>query len=261
MGYSCNMSLASVQAPSRPPGDTPPDLAALNAELHALPAEERVAWALARYRGHIALSSSFGTQAAVMLHMATSQEPRIPVIVVDTGYFFPETYQFIDLLQKRLDLNLMVYRNPISPAWQEARHGKLWEAGVEGIEKYNEMNKVEPLNRALQELNIRAWLSGVRRQQSSTRQNLGVLALKDGRVKVHPIIDWTDRDVFLYLKKHQLPYHPLWDQGYVSVGDTHTTRQLAEGMTEEETRFFGLKRECGIHENSVSDGKLPEYSI
>jgi len=255
------MSSASVQAPSRSPGDASPDLAALNAELHALSAEERVAWALARYRGHIALSSSFGTQAAVMLHMATSQAPEIPVIVVDTGYFFPETYQFIDLLQKRLDLNLKVYRNPLSPAWQEARHGKLWEGGVEGIEKYNEMNKVEPLNRALQELNIRAWLSGVRRQQSSTRQNWGVLALKEGRVKVHPIIDWTDRDVFLYLKKHQLPYHPLWDQGYVSVGDTHTTRQLSAGMTEEETRFFGLKRECGIHENSASDGKLPEYSI
>ena len=66
---------------------------------------------------------------------------------------------------------------------------------------------------------------------------------------MHPLIDWTDRDVFRYLTRHNLPYHPLWEQGYVSIGDVHTTRRLSDGMTEEETRFFGLKRECGLHEH------------
>jgi len=75
-----------------------------------------------------------------------------------------------------------------------------------------------------------------------------VLAVSVGRFKLHPVIDWSNRDVYLYLKRHNLPYHPLWDQGYVSVGDTHTSRPLQPGMREEDTRFFGLKRECGLHE-------------
>jgi len=237
------------------------ELSSLNEKLAFLSAEERVAWALKRYRGHIVLSSSFGAQAAVMLHLVTLQEPGIPVVLIDTGYLFPETYRFIDTLTQRLNLNLHVSRPQLSPAWQEARFGKLWEKSLEGIEQYNQINKVEPLNRALSDLKARAWLTGVRRQQSESRSQLGVLALKDGRAKIHPIMDWTDRDVFQYLKRYDLPYHPLWDEGYVSIGDVHTTSRLGEGMTEEETRFFGLKRECGIHENATSDGKLPEYSI
>mgnify|MGYP000455746352 CR=1 FL=1 len=95
-----------------------------------------------------------GAQSAVMLHLVTQQAPQIPVIVVDTGYLFPETYQFIDQLTDRLKLNLKVYQAPITPAWQEARYGKLWEQGVEGIEKYNQINKVEPMARALKELDV-----------------------------------------------------------------------------------------------------------
>jgi phosphoadenosine phosphosulfate reductase len=224
------------------------DLVALNEELIAAPAEERVAWALSRFPSRIVLSSSFGAQAAVSLHLVSSQRPDVPVILVDTGYLFAETYRFIDELTERLSLNLHVYRAQLSPAWQEARYGKLWEQGVEGIERYNKMNKVEPMQRALQELEVRAWFSGLRRQQSSTRQNREILELSKGRLRIHPIVDWTDRDVFNYLKKHDLPYHPLWHEGYVSIGDVHTTSKLLDGMSEEDTRFFGLKRECGLHE-------------
>lgn len=255
------VSLKSVPSLTPAPKGEDNELSSLNEKLVLLSAEERVAWALKRYRGHIVLSSSFGAQAAVMLHLVTAQEPGIPVVLIDTGYLFPETYRFIDTLTQRLDLNLHVSRPQLSAAWQEARYGKLWEKSLKGIEEYNQINKVEPLNRALQDLKARAWLTGVRRQQSESRNGLHVLALKDGRVKIHPIVDWTDRDVFQYLKKFDLPYHPLWDEGYVSIGDVHTTRRLGEGMSEEETRFFGLKRECGIHENATSDGKLPEYSI
>lgn len=226
------------------------DLRAENARLEAASAEDRVAWALETFRPRLALSSSFGAQSAVSLHQAVAQWPEIPVILVDTGYLFPETYEFIDRLTERLSLNLKVYRSPMSPAWQERRFGKLWEQGLNGIEKYNQINKVEPMNRALAELGVDAWIAGLRRQQSKSRESLSVLAVSDGRVKVHPIVDWTDRDVFEYLKKHDLPYHPLWEEGYVSIGDWHTTRKLTDGLTEEETRFFGLKRECGLHENA-----------
>ena len=229
------------------------DLREANARLERITAPERLAWASAEFGSGLVLSSSFGAQAAVMLHLATQARPDIPVIFVDTGYMFPETYEFAELLVNRLDLNLNVYRSRRSPAWQEAIDGKRWERGVEGIEAYNQENKVEPMNRALDELGATAWLAGLRRQQSSSRENLSVLGLVKGRVKIHPIIDWTDKTVHDYLKVNDLPYHPLWERGYISIGDTHTTCKLEDGMSEEETRFFGLKRECGLHDGTNAD--------
>ncbi|WP_034916602.1 phosphoadenosine phosphosulfate reductase [Erwinia sp. 9145] len=223
-------------------------LAEINAKLERLSAQERVLWALENLPGEAALSSSFGIQAAVSLHLVNQAKPGIPVILTDTGYLFPETYQFIDHLTGKLDLNLKVYRAVQSPAWQEARYGKLWEQGVEGIERYNDINKVEPMNRALKELNVQSWFAGLRREQSGSRASLPVLAIQRGVFKILPIIDWDNRQVYQYLKDNDLGYHPLWDQGYLSVGDTHTTRKWEPGMAEEETRFFGLKRECGLHE-------------
>ena len=213
-----------------------------------LSAEERLAWAMQHLPGSHVLSSSFGIQAAVMLHMASTVKRDIPVILIDTGYLFAETYQFIDELSEKLQLNLQTYRPAITSARQEAKLGRLWERGVEGISQYNWINKVAPMQRALKQLRAKTWFSGVRRSQSGSRASLPVVSEKYGCFKVHPIYDWNDRDVYRYLKKHQLPYHPLWDKGYVSVGDTHTSRPLEPGMLEEETRFFGLKRECGLHE-------------
>jgi phosphoadenosine phosphosulfate reductase len=200
------------------------------------------------------LSSSFGAQAAVMLHMLTQQFPDIPVVLTDTGYLFPETYQFIDELTERLNLNLQVYRAPMSGAWQEARFGKLWENGADGIEQYNKLNKVQPMQQALAELDVKTWFAGLRRSQSEMRESLSILQKLTRQVKVYPILDWSNKDVHYYLKEHDMPYHPLWEQGYVSIGDWHTTRSLQEGMDEKDTRFFGLKRECGLHEFGDGDG-------
>lgn len=236
---------------------TPPDpltaaestraLAELNRWLAGLSAPERVAWALESVAGTHALSSSFGAQAAASLHLVTSQRPDVPVILVDTGYLFPETYRFIDQMSERLSLNLKVYRPQLGAAWMEARMGRIWEQGVEGITRYNRLRKVEPMQRALRELGVRTWFAGLRRSQSGSRADIDFLELRDGRWKLHPIADWSDRDVWNYLQRHDLPYHPLWEKGYVSIGDVHTTRPLEPGMREEDTRFFGLKRECGLH--------------
>ncbi len=230
-------------------------ITALSAELEPLSAQERLAWAVGEYTPNIFLSSSFGIQAAVLLHMCTEVWPGMPVVLIDTGYLFPETYEFINELSHRLKLNLKVYHPLLAPAEQEAKFGKLWEQGVEGIEQYNQMNKVEPFQRALSELKPKAWVAGLRRQQSQSRENLQVLTEQRDVVKIHPILEWSNRDVYLYLKKNNLPYHPLWEKGYVSVGDVHTSEPMREGMTEEQTRFFGLKRECGIHvEQSLAVG-------
>ena len=230
------------------------DVAAVNALLASASAEDRIAWAAREFGETLVLSSSFGAQAAVMLSLAAAVLPNIPVVLIDTGYLFPETYRFADELATRLKLNLKVYRAPLSPAWLEARHGQLWEQGLEGLTRYNQLVKVEPMQRALRELGARAWLAGLRRAQSSTREKLEVVGVQDGRVKVHPIIDWSDRDIHRYLTKHGLPYHPLWEKGYVSIGDTHSSRPLTADMTPEQTRFFGLERECGLHEETGGTG-------
>ena len=114
------------------------------------------------------------------------------------------------------------------------------------------------MRRALEELKVNAWFSGIRSGQSESRANKTVAEYSFIRgnnhpvVKIHPILEWNNRDIYQYLQKHDLPYHPLWEEGYVSVGDVQTTRKLEPGMTEEETRFFGINRECGLHE--VTDG-------
>lgn len=222
----------------------------VNEELEGASAEDRVRWAWEEFGAELVLSSSFGIQSAVMLHLVNSVVPGIPVVFIDTGYLFPETYRFADELQRRLGLNLKKYRAEMSAAEQEALHGKLWEQGLEGLEKYNFLNKVEPMNRAIRETGARGWLAGLRRNQASTRENLRVVEQQNKVCKVHPIIDWSNRDIYQYLKKHDLPYHPLWEKGYVSVGDWHSSGKLEVGQSEEETRFNGIKRECGLHELS-----------
>lgn len=225
----------------------------INRELEKKSAEQRVLWAITHLQSEFVLSSSFGIQAAVCLHLICTIKADIPVILTDTGYLFPETYRFIDQLTEQLNLNLKIYRANQSNAWQEARYGQLWEQGVEGITKYNSINKVEPMKRALKELGAKTWFSGLRRSQSSSRSELPVLSIQNGCFKFLPIIDWSNKDVFYYLKEHNLDYHPLWEEGYVSVGDKQTSSSLQIGQNEEDTRFFGLKRECGLHEDHTED--------
>jgi phosphoadenosine phosphosulfate reductase len=226
---------------------TPPDVR-YNRMLEDLSAEERAAWALEHLPGAHVLTSSFGAQAAVSLHLLTRLVPDLPVVLIDTGYLFAETYRFIDDLRERFALNLKVYRSAASPAWQEARHGQRWRNGVEGIEAYHQENKVEPMRRALGELGVRTWFAGLRRQQSESRAGIPFLSAAAGRWKVCPIADWNDRDVHRYLTRHRLPYHPLVDRGYLSIGDRHSTSSIFDVANIEELRNFGLKRECGIHE-------------
>jgi phosphoadenosine phosphosulfate reductase len=228
--------------------ETAPELAGLNRAIEHLSAAQRVERTLELLPGEHVLTSSFGAQSAVMLHLVNTVNPGVSVVLLDTGYLFPETYSFIDELTERLKLNLKVFRAESSPAWQETRFGKLWDQGLSGIERYNRINKQEPLDRALNELHAKTWFAGLRRTQAKTRSRIFPIEFKRGRYKVHPLFDWSDRDIGRYLEKHQLPYHPLWKQGYVSIGDWHTTRSLAEVNSVDELRFFGLKRECGLHE-------------
>jgi len=119
---------------------------------------------------------------------------------------------------------------------------------VESLNLYDRIRKVEPMQRALKELNARAWLAGLRRDQTQHRQHLQRVNLQNGLYKVLPILKWTAKDVYYYLKEYDLPYHPYFDLGYVTVGDWHSSRPMTTSDTHErDTRFHGLKQECGLH--------------
>ena len=171
------------------------------------------------------------------------------MIWVDTGYLPVETYRFADDLTNRLELNLQVYQSPMSPARMEALYGRLWDQhDIEALNRYDQIRKVEPMQRALRELGATAWLTGLRSDQTDHRKSLGRVGMQGGRYKVMPILQWTAKDVYKYLTKFDLPYHPLFDKGYVTVGDWHSSRPITAGdSNERDTRFKGLKQECGLH--------------
>ena len=223
----------------------------VNEALEKKTALERIEFAAENLPSNYSIASSFGAQSAVSLHMITQVMPKIPVILIDTGYLFPETYQFVDQLAEALDLDVHVYQSTMSPAWQEARYGKLWEKDTRALNEYNQRNKVEPMDRALNELEVGTWFAGLRREQSKSRHELPIVQTFKDRVKVHPIIDWSNRDIHQYLQKHRLPYNPLWEKGYVSIGDKHSTKPLTLGLSEEDTRFGGSQRECGLHVDTL----------
>ena len=212
-------------------------------------AGERIRHLYETYGERVVASTSFGLQAAVMLHLISENAPRIPVIFVDTGYLFPETYQYIEKLKQQFEVDLRIYQPRITSAYQEALYGKLWEQGEEGNKQYSYTNKVEPMNRAIQEIGGDIWISGLRRTQSNSRANRSFTEKQGDTIKAYPILDWADAQVSSYFFNHNLPKHPLESKGYVTMGDWHSTQPLKEGMTAEQTRFNGNQYECGLHIN------------
>jgi phosphoadenosine phosphosulfate reductase len=230
----------------------PIDLAAGRGLLASLTPQERLAWAQQTFGEGFALTTSFGIQAAVLLHMvselATVSGQPVQVIWVDTGYLPPETYRYAQQLTESLELQLHVAQASMSPARMEALHGRLWESGTaEALELYHRIRKVEPLDRALTDLGVTCWASGVRGAQTDHRSGMQLLDPIRQRWSLRPLLSWTKRDVYYYMQNHDLPQHPLFDQGYSTVGDWHSSAPDDGGISGRATRFGGLKQECGIH--------------
>ena len=225
------------------------DIDAVNQQLTHAKAHQIVQWAADTFEDGLVMSTSFGIQSALMLHLVTRIVPDIPVIWVDTGYLPAETYRFAQELTERLKLNLQVYQSPLSPARMEALYGKLWtQDDVEAFNLYDQIRKVEPMQRALRELKATAWLAGLRKHQTEHRKSLEIISEQGAQYKILPILGWNAKDVYQYLTAYELPYHPYFDQGYVTVGDWHSSRPLTAADTDErDTRFRGLKQECGLH--------------
>ncbi|EEY68197.1 phosphoadenosine phosphosulfate reductase [Phytophthora infestans T30-4] len=223
---------------------------ALNTQLEEKTAQEIVQWTFDTFGARTVLSSSFGIQSAVMLHLTRSVSKDIPVVWVDTGYLPKETYQFAAHLTKLLDLNVRVYQSPITPARMEALYGKLYEIETpEAHRQYGYMRKVEPMQRALDELNAAALLVGVRADQTQHRQHMKHVNVYEGRLKICPILNWSKQEIEQYMTANQLEYHPLKAQGYESVGDAHSSRPVTEADkgNDRAGRFNGKQQECGLH--------------
>ena len=221
--------------------------------LASFDASARLQWALDTFAERLALTTSFGIQSAVLLHMiselsGTGLETRVPVIWVDTGYLPPETYRYAEQLCRMLPLNLHVVQSEISPARMEALHGRLWESGeAKDLEFYNRIRKVEPLDQAFKDLEVSCWASGVRGGQTEHRHQMQPLENVRGLWSLRPLLSWTRKDVFYYMERHGLPQHPLFEQGYSTVGDWHSSGPDSGDVRGRATRFGGLSQECGIH--------------
>lgn len=226
------------------------NLEKVNAELSTKQPKEIIAWASENFGQSLVMTSHFGAESALLLFMATRIVPDIPVILLDTGYLFPETYRFMEELRTRWNLNLKIYSSPLSPEKMEKVYGKLWERGEVGKKLYSLIRKIRPKQRALRELRAKAVLSGVRSYQTKTRSKLSCVELTpNGRYEVHPLLRWTEREVMAYFAVNDLPYHPLVAKGYDSIGDTHSTLP-GKGR---EGRLLGPTMECGLH--------VPDYQI
>jgi len=217
-------------------------------DLESKSTSQRMEWAARNYLDQMVLTTSFGAQSAAFLHLATQQNPNVPILFIDTGYHFPETLLFAEELTKKLSLNIRTVRPLLSAQQLEKEHGRLWEMGPAGLERFHEIVRVEPLRRALSELNPSLWVAGLRRTSSESREKLSVISSSQSRLKLLPLLDWSDRQIGDYLRLHSLPYHPLWSKGYISIGDRVTTKRLDEVNDPSQLRHFGWKRECGIHE-------------
>ncbi len=223
------------------------DVDEVNETLEGAEPDEIVRWASRAFGRGLIMSSSFGAESALMLHLVTRDAPDIPVVFLDTGYLFPETYQFAEELTRRLKLNLKVYSPRMTAARQEALYGRLWNGTDEDLTRYHQINKVEPMDRALRELGATGWIAGLRRDQTEFRAGLRVVEPQDEVVKVHPILGWSKKDIRAYMQAHDLPYHPLYAFGYRSIGDVHSTTPTTLAQDERDGRQLGEKRECGIH--------------
>ena len=240
--------MSALPLSSRDPASTaaPEDVATLDARLEAMDATARVRWALQHLPGTHVLSSSFGAQSAVTLHLLSRQQPDIPVILIDTGYLFPETYRFADTLTERLGLNLKVYRPLVSRAWMEARHGRLWEQGLVGIEQYNNLRKVEPMKRALDELQAATWFTGLRRSQSAGRAATPVLQRRDARWKVNPIAGCSDRGGHAgVLEVHRIDEIARRESVEVGAVDQHRLRRERFELGDDRAQRGGIRGHDG----------------
>ena len=226
------------------------DVEALADEFEPRSAQELLAWAVERFDGRIVLTCSWQHQSSILVDMLWRLGAKIRIVELDTGLLFPETYATRDRLIERYGLDIERIDPSQTVEEQDRTEGPaLWRRDPD---RCCNLRKVEPLERAL--VGMDAWITGIRRAQSVTRAGARVLELDPrGVVKVQPLAGWGDEDVKGYLHAHDVPYNPLHDQGFPSIGCTHCTRAVQPGEDSRAGRWADAeKTECGLHLPSLT---------
>ncbi len=221
------------------------DYEKLNRDFESKSSEEIIGWAVREFGPGLTMSTSFGAESAVLLHLVTQIKPDLPVLFTNTGFHFKETLAHRDALVKRLRLNLRELKPEMPTDEFLAKNGRLYEPDPDAC---CAVNKIAPFEKALKD--YRAWITGIRRNQADTRKSSQFVEnYRDRLVKINPLLNWTGKMFWDYAQKHGLPYHPLWEKGYLSIGCSPEccTRPVLGGENPRSGRWAGkAKTECGI---------------
>ena len=233
--------------------DIQPNLRKYNQVLVDMKPQEMLTWGYEKFDNQFAITTSFGIQSSVLLNMVSKLclQKKIKIFWIDTGYLPKETYHYAEKLIEDLSLEVEVLQSELSPARMEAKYGKLWETNKESdLDKYHELRKIKPLENGLKKYDIFCWASGVRSSQTENRNKMKFLDVIRQRLSLRPLLNWTNKDIFYYMEENNLPAHPLFIKGYSSVGDWHSSCPDGIETKGRDTRFGGIKQECGIHTNN-----------
>ena len=226
-------------------------LARLSQEMEPKPAEDIVRWAAQEFQPGLTMACSFGGPTGmVLLDMVMKTDPTVEVFYLDTDFLFPETYQLRDACEQKYGFKPIGYKSLLTPEMQVEKHGpELW---TRDPDLCCELRKVEPNYRALEDKT--AWISGMRRDQSKTRASIAIVDWdeKFNLVKLNPLAAWSEKQVWAYIVANNVPYNPLHDRGYPSIGCTNCTKPVRPGDDPRSGRWAGSdKEECGIQEGTI----------
>ena len=237
---------------------SPDEIERLSEEFETASPQEIIAWAAKTFCPAIVASSSFQTQSVPLLHMISQIHPEMRIFFLDTGMHFWETLIFREQLEREFSLRIVDLYPDSRWAVFLRRYGRTLPQDDPDLCCY--IRKVQPMQKAMSEYGIRAWITGIRRDQTQNRANAKILEYKrDGLLRIAPMLNWTKADVLRYLDEHDLPRHPLPLEQYPSVGCKPCTRPVAPGEGDRAGRWAGQgKTECGLHTEMFEQDSLTE---
>ncbi len=240
---------------TEPQPATPEEIAAACRQLDAQPPQEILRWAVRRFYPRLLMATAFGAEGCCIIHMLAEIEPRVTFLNLETGYQFPETLQLRERIREQYGITVEFVYPEQTVAEYEAEHGGPLYALRPDQCCYD--RKIRPLRQALARYAPLAWISAIRKDQTEERSKAAVVQwdAKFGLVKINPLLHWTRKDVWRFIMHHNVPYNPLHDQGYPSIGCWPCTRPVQPGEEERAGRWAGkVKKECGLHVIEHNDG-------
>lgn len=217
-----------------------------NARLEGQPPETILRWGVERYFPRLTMATAFGAEGCCLIHMLAEIEPRVRIFNLETGYQFPETLRVRDRIRERYGIDVELVKPESTVAEYEEEHGgPLYRISPD---QCCHDRKTLPLLRAI--AGYQAWISAIRADQTRQRARADIVQWdqKFSLVKLNPLLNWTHKDVWNFIAKHDVPYNPLHDAGYPSIGCWPCTRAVANGEDERAGRWAGTtKKECGLH--------------